>query len=48
MACSHNHDCKYDQNDFSHAYVTYLGHIVGHGQVRPRDAKVEYILEFQC
>ena len=25
---------------FSHAHVTYLGHVVGQGQVKPVDAKV--------
>ncbi len=34
------------KSDFDHAYVTYLGHIVGQGQVRPRDAKVKCILEY--
>ena len=34
------------KSDFAHAYVTYLGHIVGQGQVRPRYAKVKCILEY--
>ncbi len=29
---------------FGHAYIIYLGHVVG--QVRPRDAKVKCILEY--
>ena len=33
------------KSDFAHAYVIYLGHIVGQGQVRPRDAKIKCILE---
>ncbi len=34
------------KSDFAHAYVTYLGLIVGQRQVRPRDAKVKCILEY--
>ena len=34
------------KSDFAHAFVTYLGHIVGQGQVRPRDANVKCILEY--
>ncbi len=34
------------KSDFAHAFVTYLGHIVGQGQVRLRDAKVKCRLEY--
>ncbi|XP_041484226.1 uncharacterized protein LOC121430866 [Lytechinus variegatus] len=34
------------KSEFMKARVTYLGHIVGHGVVAPRDAKVEAILAF--
>jgi len=31
------------KSEFGHAHVTYLGHVVGQGQVKPVDAKVEVI-----
>jgi hypothetical protein len=34
------------KSDFCHATVTYLGHIVGQGQVKPIEAKVQAINEF--
>ena len=34
------------KSEFCHAVVTFLGHIVGQGQVRPIDAKVKAILDF--
>ena len=34
------------KSDFSKAVVTYLGHVVGQGQVKPIMAKVEAITEF--
>ena len=34
------------KSEFAKAKVTYLGHIVGQGQVLPREAKVEAILSF--
>ncbi|KAL3866009.1 hypothetical protein ACJMK2_043350 [Sinanodonta woodiana] len=34
------------KSEFCRASVTFLGHIVGHGQVRPIDAKVEAISNF--
>jgi RNase H-like domain found in reverse transcriptase/Reverse transcriptase (RNA-dependent DNA polymerase)/Integrase zinc binding domain/Integrase core domain len=34
------------KSDFCHACVTFLGHTVGHGQVRPIEAKVKAISEF--
>jgi len=32
------------KSQFGHAHVTYLGHVVGQGQVKPINAKVEAIL----
>ena len=34
------------KSEFGHAYVTYLGHVVGQGQVRPVDAKVKAVVDF--
>ena len=34
------------KSDLAKAKITYLGHVVGQGQVKPRDAKVQAILEF--
>lgn len=34
------------KSEFVQATVTYLGHVVGQGQVKPRQAKVEAVLEF--
>ena len=34
------------KSDFGHAHVTYLGHIVGQGQVKPVTAKVEAIINY--
>jgi hypothetical protein len=35
------------KSEFCHACVTFLGHIVGQGQVKPIEAKVKAISEFQ-
>ena len=32
--------------DIDHATLTFLGHVVGHGQVKPIEAKVEAISNF--
>jgi len=34
------------KSEFGHAHVTYLGHVVGQGQVKPVDAKVEAIIKY--
>ena len=34
------------KSELGHAYVTYLGHIVGQGQVRPVTAKVDAIINY--
>ena len=34
------------ESEFSKATVKYLGHIVGQGQVRPLDAKIQTIAKF--
>ena len=34
------------KSEFSKATVKYLGHIVGQGQVRPLDAKIQSIVKF--
>ena len=34
------------KSEFSKATVKYLGHIVGQGQVRPLDAKIQTIVKF--
>ena len=34
------------KNEFCHANLTFLGHIVGQGQVKPVEAKVEAISDF--
>jgi len=34
------------KSEFGHAHVTYLGHVVGQGQVKPVDAKVEVIIKY--
>ena len=34
------------KSEFGHAYVTYLGHVVGQGQVRPVNAKVKAVVDF--
>ena len=34
------------KSKFGHAHVTYLGHVVGEGQVKPVNAKVEAILKY--
>ena len=34
------------KSDFGQAEVTYLGHVVGYGKVKPVDAKIECIKEF--
>ena len=34
------------KSEFGHAYVTYLGHVVGQGQVRPVTAKVDAIINY--
>lgn len=33
------------KSEFGHAHITYLGHVVGQGTVKPVDAKVECILK---
>ena len=33
------------KSKFGHAHVTYLGHVVGQGQVKPVNAKVEAIFK---
>ena len=37
---------KLVESEFEHAHVMYLGHVVGHGQVKPVDAKVPVIVEY--
>ena len=34
------------KSEFSHATLTFLGHVVGHGQIKPIEAKVEAISDF--
>ena len=34
------------KSEFGHAYLTYLGHIVGQGEVRPVIAKVDAIINY--
>ena len=34
------------KSDFCHANLTFLGHIVGQGQVKPEEVKVEAISDF--
>ena len=34
------------KSEFGHAHVTYLGHVVGQGQVRPVTAKVDAIINY--
>lgn len=34
------------KSEFGHAYVTYLGHVVGQGQLRPVTAKVDAIINY--
>ena len=34
------------KSEFGHAHVMYLGHVVGQGQVKPVDAKVQVIVEY--
>jgi hypothetical protein len=34
------------KSEFAQAYVTYLGHVVGQGQVQPRQAKVQTIVDY--
>ena len=34
------------KSDFEHAHVTYLGHVVGQGQVKPVTAKVKAIINY--
>ena len=34
------------KSKFGHAHVTYLGHIVGQGQVRPVTAKMDAIVNY--
>ena len=34
------------KSEFAKAKVVYLGHVVGHGSVAPRQAKVEAIVDF--
>ena len=34
------------KSEIGEASVTYLGHVVGHGTVRPREAKIEAILQY--
>ena len=34
------------KTEFCHATVTFLGHLVGQGQVKPLEAKVNFISEF--
>ena len=36
------------KSEFASATVTYLGHVVGQGQVKPIDAKISAISEFPC
>ena len=36
------------KTEFCHATVTFLGHLVGHGQVKPLEAKVNAISDFLC
>ena len=36
------------KSEFCHATLTFLGHVVGHGQVKPIEAKVEAISNFRC
>ena len=36
------------KSEFGHAYVTYLGHVVGQGQVRPITAKVDAIIDYSA
>ena len=35
------------KNEFGKATVKYLGHIVGQGQVRPLDAKIQTIVKYK-
>ena len=35
-----------DKCEFGQACVTYLGHVVGRGEIRPINAKVEAIVNF--
>ena len=37
---------NFAKSEFCHATLTFLGHVVGHGQVKPLDAKVEAISDF--
>ena len=34
------------KSEFCHANLTFLGHMVGHGQVKPVEAKFEAIIDF--
>jgi hypothetical protein len=34
------------KSEFCHAQVKYLGHVLGHGQVRPMEAKVKTMVEY--
>ena len=34
------------KSDFGHAHVTYLGHVVGQGQIKPVMAKVKAIIDY--
>ena len=36
------------KSEFCHATLTFLGHVVGHGQVKPLEANVEAISNFPC
>ena len=36
------------KSEFGHAYLTYLGHIVGQGEVRPVIAKVTFVWSDVC
>jgi hypothetical protein len=34
------------KSEFAQAFVTYLGHVVGQGQVKPREAKIQSIVSY--
>jgi len=34
------------KSEFGHAEVMFLGHVVGNGQVKPADAKIQALLKF--
>ena len=39
-------EINFAKSEFCHAALTFLGHVVGHGQVKPIEAKVEAISDF--